>query len=95
MPKKKKHRHQTEPTTPDEFLAAGVELEEAAEKWRAGDSVKSFRFYERALHNYEEALRLFPRTFDVAYNKYVILYAYSCIRAFRGSVTSILSLNGL
>lgn len=48
---------------------AGVELEEAGEKWRAGDAVKSMRFFIRAIVNYDEGLQKHPGTFDLAYNK--------------------------
>ena len=68
-PRKKKRYQKSKPTSADEYLAVGVELEEAAEKWRAGDSVKSIRFYKRALQSYEEGLQKFPGAFDVAYNK--------------------------
>lgn len=49
----------------------GVELEEAGEKWRAGDAAKSMRFFMRAITNYDEGLQKHPGTFDLAYNKYV------------------------
>lgn len=49
----------------------GVELEEAGEKWRAGDPAKSMRFFMRAISNYDEGLQKHPAAFDLAYNKYV------------------------
>lgn len=49
--------------------SAGVELEEAGEKWRAGDAAKSMRFFVRAITNYDEGLQKHPGTFDLAYNK--------------------------
>lgn len=49
----------------------GVELEEAGEKWRAGDAAKSMRFFMRAISNYDEGLLKHPAAFDLAYNKYV------------------------
>jgi len=49
--------------------AAGVEFEEAGEKWRAGDAAKSTRFFIRAVDNYETALQEFPQSFNLAYNK--------------------------
>ncbi|KAI9849660.1 MAG: hypothetical protein M1837_002785 [Sclerophora amabilis] len=67
--KKKSQKHDPTPETADEFLAVGVDFEEAGEKWRAGDAVKSTRFFRRAIDNYDEALRRFPDSFDVAYNK--------------------------
>jgi hypothetical protein len=50
---------------------AGVELEEAGEKWRAGDAAKSMRFFMRAIANYDDGLQRHPGAFDLAYNKYV------------------------
>ena len=55
---------------PLSFLA-GVELEEAGEKWRAGDAAKSMRFFMKAIANYDEGLQKHPGAFDLAYNKYV------------------------
>lgn len=57
------------PETADEYLAEGVALEEAGEKWRAGDAAKSLRFFKRALTLYDEALRQFSDNSDIAYNK--------------------------
>lgn len=50
-----------------------MELEEAGEKWRAGDAAKSMRFFMRAISNYDEGLQKHPAAFDLAYNKYVII----------------------
>lgn len=47
-----------------------MELEEAGEKWRAGDATKSMRFFMRAIANYDEGLAKYPDAFDLAYNKY-------------------------
>lgn len=47
----------------------GVDFEEAGEKWRAGDSAKSLRFFVRAIDMYDAGLRKFPRSFDLSYNK--------------------------
>ncbi|KAF5873492.1 uncharacterized protein Bfra_004953 [Botrytis fragariae] len=71
--KKSKHAPQI-PATADEYLAAGVDFEEAGEKWRGGDAVKSTRFFVRAIDNYEEALKNFPNSFDLAYNRARVLY---------------------
>jgi hypothetical protein len=49
--------------------SAGVELEEAGEKWRAGDAAKSMRFFMRAIANYDDGLTRHPDAFDLAYNK--------------------------
>lgn len=48
---------------------AGVDLEEAGEKWRAGDAVKSMRFFMRAIETYDNGLGKYPTSFDLAYNK--------------------------
>ena len=48
---------------------AGVDHEEAGEKWRAGDAAKSLRFFLRAIDTYSEGLQRFPDSFDLAYNK--------------------------
>ena len=50
---------------------AGVDHEEAGEKWRAGDAAKSLRFFVRAIDTYDEGLQRFPEAFDLAYNKWV------------------------
>ncbi|KAJ5322492.1 Tetratricopeptide-like helical [Penicillium brevicompactum] len=71
---KKKGAAKQAPVTADDFLAAGVELEEAGEKWRAGDAVKSMRFFMRAIANYDEGLQKHPGTFDLAYNKARVQY---------------------
>lgn len=57
----------------NQWIPAGVELEEAGEKWRAGDAAKSMRFFMRAIANYDEGLQKHPGAFDLAYNKYVFL----------------------
>lgn len=58
----------TTPQTANEYLAVGVDFEEAGEKWRAGDAQKSTRFFLRALDTYEVGLKQFPQSFDLAYN---------------------------
>ncbi|KKK23105.1 hypothetical protein P175DRAFT_0532355 [Aspergillus ochraceoroseus IBT 24754] len=62
------------PRTADEFLAVGVEQEEAGEKWRAGDAAKSLRFFMRAINTYDEGLQRHPGAFDLAYNKARVQY---------------------
>ncbi|WEW58815.1 hypothetical protein PRK78_004283 [Emydomyces testavorans] len=69
--KKAKQSGNRGPETADEYLAEGVEFEEAGEKWRGGDAVKSMRFFMRAIDAYDTGLRQFPNSFDLAYNKYV------------------------
>ncbi|KAJ5562384.1 hypothetical protein N7535_003163 [Penicillium sp. DV-2018c] len=71
---KKKSAAKQAPVTADEYLAAGVELEEAGEKWRAGDAAKSMRFFMRAITNYDEGLQKHPSAFDLAYNKARVQY---------------------
>ncbi|MCJ1286649.1 hypothetical protein MMC26_005995 [Xylographa opegraphella] len=65
------------PETADEYLAAGVEAEEAGEKWRAGDAAKSARFFVRAIELYHAGLGRFPDSFDLAYNKARLQYDIS------------------
>ena len=55
-------------------LIAGVDFEEAAGKHRAGDPVKSLRFFQRAINTYDEGLMKFPQSFDLAYNKARVQY---------------------
>ncbi|MCJ1462187.1 hypothetical protein MMC07_000787 [Pseudocyphellaria aurata] len=85
MPKKKQYLNRNAkkgavkekssgPETAIEFLSVGVDLEEAGEKWRAGDAVKSTRFFVRAIENYDAGLRKFPLSFDLAYNKARLQY---------------------
>ncbi|KAK4936177.1 hypothetical protein LTR10_022878 [Elasticomyces elasticus] len=59
--------------TADDFQAAGVDFEEAAGKWRAGDAVKSMRFFSRAIDVYDRGLQKFPNSLDLAYNKARVL----------------------
>ncbi|EXJ56666.1 hypothetical protein A1O7_07010 [Cladophialophora yegresii CBS 114405] len=59
--------------TADDFQAAGVDFEEAAGKWRAGDGAKSLRFFCRAIEVYDRGLQKFPASLDLAYNKARIL----------------------
>lgn len=63
--------HSISPDHANPHLIAGVELEEAGEKWRAGDAAKSMRFFMRAISNYDEGLQKHPVAFDLAYNKCV------------------------
>ncbi|GLI79083.1 hypothetical protein PoHVEF18_007408 [Penicillium ochrochloron] len=72
--KKKNAAKQQLPVTADDYLAAGVELEEAGEKWRAGDAAKSMRFFMKAIANYDEGLQKHPAAFDLAYNKARVQY---------------------
>ena len=67
--KAQKKRREQPPETVDEYQAAAIEHEEAGEKWRAGDAVKSMRFFQRAIDVYEEGLRRYPHNLDLAYNK--------------------------
>ncbi|KAI1770604.1 hypothetical protein F4818DRAFT_254507 [Hypoxylon cercidicola] len=77
MPKSKAFLKQAKPKpkkeqkldTADDFQAAGVDFEEAAGKWRAGDAAKSMRFFERAVDVYGRGLYKFPQSIDLAYNK--------------------------
>ncbi|BCS27530.1 uncharacterized protein APUU_60578S [Aspergillus puulaauensis] len=72
--KSKKSAQQQAPRTADDFLAVGVEQEEAGEKWRAGDAAKSLRFFMRAIATYDEGLQRHLNAFDLAYNKARVQY---------------------
>lgn len=73
LPPKKKKSSKTPAAleTADDYLAAGIEYEEAGEKHRAGDAVKSARAFLRAVQTYSQGLDRFPNNFDLAYNMYV------------------------
>ncbi|KAL7623589.1 hypothetical protein AAE478_007272 [Parahypoxylon ruwenzoriense] len=64
-----KPKKQTSLDTVEDFQAAGVDFEDAAGKWRAGDAAKSVRFFHRAVEMYNQGLRKFPQSIDLAYNK--------------------------
>jgi len=68
-PKPKSKVKAREPQSENDFLEAADEFEEAGGKWRAGDAAKAARFFNRAIGVYDEGLKLFPRSFDLAYNK--------------------------
>ncbi|KAL1956349.1 hypothetical protein VTO42DRAFT_7432 [Malbranchea cinnamomea] len=72
--KGKKKARRSEPESADEYLAEGVELEEAGEKWRGGDAVKAMRFFMRAIEMYDTGLKRHPTSFDLAYNKARVQY---------------------
>lgn len=66
---KAKSKKEPKLDTADDFQAAGVDFEEAAGKWRAGDAAKSMRFFQRAVDIYDQGLQKFPQSVDLAYNK--------------------------
>ncbi|KPI36156.1 uncharacterized protein AB675_8889 [Cyphellophora attinorum] len=53
----------------DDYLAVGVDHEDAAGKWRAGDASKSLRFFNRAIEVYTQGLARYPKSLDLSYNK--------------------------
>ncbi|KAG0138756.1 hypothetical protein HOY82DRAFT_475742 [Tuber indicum] len=57
------------PETSEEFLDAGIGLEESGDRWRAGDKAKAGRFYFKAIESYEAALERNSRSFDATYNR--------------------------
>ncbi|KAJ2956954.1 hypothetical protein NQZ79_g7276 [Umbelopsis isabellina] len=66
-PKEKKaSKKQVEPSTFEEFMEEGVELEEKGERY--GDGEKSQRFYERAAEMYGKAHTLNKKDSDCLYN---------------------------
>ncbi|CUS07040.1 unnamed protein product [Tuber aestivum] len=62
------------PETSEEFLDAGIELEESGDRWRAGDKVKAGRFYIKAIESYEAALQRNQWSFDATYNRARLQY---------------------
>ncbi|PBP24329.1 hypothetical protein BUE80_DR004650 [Diplocarpon rosae] len=95
MTAKKKSKHApTIPETADDYLAAGVDFEEAGEKWRGGDAAKSTRFFVRAIDCYDKALKKFPTSFDLAYNKARVQYELTqhpkLLKQLPGSLTDLL-----
>ncbi|KAI4594906.1 hypothetical protein KJ359_007429 [Pestalotiopsis sp. 9143b] len=70
---KPKQKKEQTLNTADDFQSAGVDFEEAAGKWRAGDAVKSMRFFQRAIETYDQGLKAFPSSSDLAYNKARVL----------------------
>ncbi|KAF2856751.1 hypothetical protein T440DRAFT_550091 [Plenodomus tracheiphilus IPT5] len=68
-PKPKGKLKAPEPQSENDFLEAADDHEQAAGKWRAGDAAKSTRFFQRAIDTYNEGLKHFPKSFDLAYNK--------------------------
>ncbi|KAA8614606.1 hypothetical protein PtrSN002B_000119 [Pyrenophora tritici-repentis] len=68
-PKPKGKAKTQEPQTENDILEAADEFEQAAGKWRAGDAVKAVRFFNRAIEAYNEGLKRYPQSFDLAYNK--------------------------
>lgn len=61
------------PESENEFLEAADEFEQAAGKWRAGDPAKATRFFNRAIDAYNTGISKHPTSFDLAYNKFVLL----------------------
>jgi hypothetical protein len=68
-PKPKTKAKVQEPQSENDFLEAADEFEQAAGKWRAGDAAKATRFFNRAIDMYNDGLKRFPQSFDLAYNK--------------------------
>ena len=68
-PPKKQKAKATAPETADDFQQAADREEEAGGKHRAGDSQKSARAFLRALELYDQGLKRYPKSFDLAYNK--------------------------
>ncbi|KAF2501767.1 hypothetical protein BU16DRAFT_569671 [Lophium mytilinum] len=66
---KQSKRQPKTPESENDFLEAADEHEQSGGKWRAGDAAKSLRFFQRAIDAYDEGLKRFPKSFDLAYNK--------------------------
>ncbi|KAF2823345.1 hypothetical protein CC86DRAFT_66210 [Ophiobolus disseminans] len=74
-PKPKSKAKAQEPQSENDFLEAADEHEQAAGKWRAGDTAKATRFFNRAIDVYNEGLKRYPQSFDLAYNKANLEYS--------------------
>ncbi|KAH7405850.1 hypothetical protein DE146DRAFT_744135 [Phaeosphaeria sp. MPI-PUGE-AT-0046c] len=74
-PKPKSRVKAQEPQSENDFLEAADEFEQAAGKWRAGDAAKATRFFNRAIDTYNEGLKRYPASFDLAYNKANLEYS--------------------
>jgi len=70
-PKPKSKTKAPDPQSENDFLDAADDFEQAAGKWRAGDAAKAARFFNRAIDTYNEGLKRYPKSFDLAYNKSV------------------------
>ena len=70
-PKPKGKMKAQEPQSENDFLEAADDFEQAAGKWRAGDAAKAVRFFNRAIDTYNDGLKRYPQSFDLAYNKCV------------------------
>jgi tetratricopeptide (TPR) repeat protein len=68
-PKLKSKAKTQDPQSENDFLEAADDFEQAAGKWRAGDAAKATRFFNRAIDMYNEGLKRYPQSFDLAYNK--------------------------
>ncbi|KAF1941266.1 hypothetical protein EJ02DRAFT_455334 [Clathrospora elynae] len=68
-PKTKGKQKAQDPQSENDFLDAADDLEQSAGKWRAGDAPKATRFFNKAIDMYNEGLKRFPQSFDLAYNK--------------------------
>jgi hypothetical protein len=66
---KPKSQGKAQPQSENDFLEAADDFEQAAGKWRAGDAAKATRFFNRATEVYNEGLKRYPKSFDLAYNK--------------------------
>lgn len=75
QPKSKTKAKVQDPQSENDFLEAADDFEQAAGKWRAGDAAKATRFFNRAIDMYNEGLKRYPRSFDLAYNKANLEYS--------------------
>ncbi|TID26445.1 Sterol 3-beta-glucosyltransferase [Venturia nashicola] len=62
------------PESENDYLEQADEFESSGSKWKAGDPAKALRFYQKAVTAYIEGLSRFPKSFDLAYNKALLLY---------------------
>ncbi|KAE9969347.1 hypothetical protein EG328_006937 [Venturia inaequalis] len=90
---KKTSGENSRPESENDYLEQADAFESSGSKWKAGDAEKALRFYQKAVTAYIEGLSRYPRSFDLAYNKALLLYHITQekrIAPLVGSVTEVL-----
>ncbi|KAE9990238.1 hypothetical protein EG327_001665 [Venturia inaequalis] len=71
---KKTSGENSRPESENDYLEQADAFESSGSKWKAGDAEKALRFYQKAVTAYIEGLSRYPKSFDLAYNKALLLY---------------------